>query len=103
MASAASFAARTNPPPSGHCYIMNRPAFLPKDTTPLCCCIETINVYPRLSVTAEDDEKSHAFHVTSAALDFATVIKHNARAAFLSEHFGLSSEMILLNSEMLDK
>ena len=82
---------------------MNRPDFLPKDTTPLRCGTETINVYPRLSVTAEDDKKSHAFHVTSAALDVATFIKHNARATFLSEHFGLSSEMILLNSEMLDK
>ena len=104
MASAAmSFTTRTKPPPGGHCYIMNRLAFLPKDTTPLHCGTKIINVYPRLSATAEDDEKSHAFHVTSAALEVATFIKHNARATFLSEHFGLSSEMILLNSEMLDK
>ena len=96
MASTGSFAARTKPPPGGHRYIMNRPAFLPKDTTPLRCGTETINVYPRLSATAEDDEKSHAFHVTSATVNVAIFIKHNARAAFLNEHFGLSSEMILL-------
>ena len=72
MASTASYAARTKPPPGGHRYIMNRPAFLPKDTTPLRCGTETINVYPRLSATAEDDKKSHAFHVTSAALNVST-------------------------------
>ena len=54
---------------------MNRPDFLPKDTTPLRCGTETINVYPRLSAMAEDEEKSHAFHVTSASLNVATFIK----------------------------
>ena len=85
---------------AGRRYIATRAQFVPKKAVSVRVGSQGIDVYPILEPTAADSEKSHAFYVTSAALDVVG-IQPKQRLSFLANQMGLQADLISMVTEMM--
>ena len=85
----------------GSRYIKVRARFAPKDTVMVKVGDKTVSVYPKIKPSSSDAEKSHAFWVTKAGLERAS-ISFEEKIHFLADRMGLMTQLQAATAQMTD-